>query len=233
MRKIAALLLLTSFVVCPISLADSQPTPDEVLTRLKQGNERYLTGVSKHRRIDIERRVETAKFGQKPLSTIVGCSDSRVPTEVVFDQGFADVFVVRLAGNVCDTAGLATVEYGVAYLGTPLIVVLGHSKCGAVDGAVSGAQFDGQLNNLMRMIAPAVAEARMDHPKASHEELLDAAIQKNVFLTMENIMTGSPPVRKKLKSGEVQIVGAVRDLESGKVTWLGRHPKESEILKYP
>jgi carbonic anhydrase len=231
MRKVAALLLLTSFVVNTQANAETLTTPDAVLTRLKQGNDRYLTGVSEHRRIDVERRVETAKLGQKPLSTILGCSDSRVPVEVVFDQGFAEVFVVRVAGNVCDTAGLASVEYGVAYLGTPLIVVLGHSKCGAVDGAVSGAQLDGSLPKLMKMIEPAVAEARQEHPKAAHDELLDAAIEKNVFLTMKTLILDSPVLRKRMKNGQLQMVGAVRDLKSGKVTWLGRHPQEGELLK--
>jgi carbonic anhydrase len=151
----ALALLIACLALPPVLAAESTPSPEQVLKQLKEGNERYLTNVSKHARIDVERRVETAKKGQKPLSTVLGCSDSRVPVEIVFDQGFAEVFVVRVAGNICDTAELASVEYGTRYLGTPLLVVLGHSKCGAVDGAVSGARLEGSLPKLVAHITPA------------------------------------------------------------------------------
>jgi len=197
---------------------------------LQEGNARYVKGVSKHARIDAEKRMETATTGQKPYATILGCSDSRVPVELVFDQGFAELFVVRVAGNVCAEAELASIEYGVKYLGTSVVVVLGHSKCGAVDGAVSGAQLKGSLPKLMALIEPAVGKTRRDHPELKGEALLNAAIEENVYHSIEQIISGSPGLRDKMKSKELRIVGAIRDLKTGAVRWLGEHPNQTKLI---
>jgi len=215
----------------PSLAAESTPTPDQVLKQLKEGNERYLTNVSKHARIDVERRVETAKKGQKPLSTVLGCSDSRVPVEIVFDQGFAEVFVVRVAGNICDTAELASVEYGTRYLGTPLLVVLGHSKCGAVDGAVSGARLEGSLPKLVAHITPAVEGVKRGHPELKGDALLDAAVDANVMHSIEEMLNNSGVLRERVRKGQLKVVGAVRNLKSGRVRWLGEHPRQKSLIE--
>ncbi len=227
---VLGIVMATAISAAPVTGAESTRTPAAVLQRLKNGNARYLTGISRHARIDVERRVETARKGQKPYATIVGCSDARVPTEVVFDQGFAEVFVIRVAGNVIDTAGLASVEYGAGYLGTPLVVVLGHSKCGAVDAAVSGAELAGSLPRLMDMIKPAVEKARHDNPELKGEMLLERAIEANVYHSMEELLRGSPVLRERVKSGRLKIVGAIRDLKSGRVRWLGELPNQAALL---
>jgi len=233
MRRIVTLIALAVAVLTGslARAAETRLTPDLVLKRLREGNARYLTGISKHARIDIERRVETAKRGQKPYSTVLACSDSRVPTEVVFDQGFAEVFVVRVAGNVCDTAELASVEYGVEYLGTPLVVVLGHTQCGAVLAAVADKPLAGSLPKLVEMIRPAVEKARRDKPELKGDVLIELAIRDNVLQSMAELLRRSQVIRDKLKSGEIKVVGAVRNLRTGKVEWLGAHPNQAELIK--
>jgi carbonic anhydrase len=210
--------------------AESTPTPDQVITRLKQGNDRYLTGLSKHTRIDIERRVETAKYGQKPLTTILGCSDARVPPEIVFDQGFAEVFVVRVAGNVCGEDQIASVEYGTQCLGAPVVVVLGHSKCGAVDAAIEGKQLPGSLPTLVGKIHPAVEKVKQVQSELKGEKLLDECIKQNVWNTMEDLFRHSPIIVERVKKNELKVVGAVRDIKTGKVEWLGEHPAQQQFI---
>ncbi|MCA9730151.1 MAG: carbonic anhydrase, partial [Candidatus Eisenbacteria bacterium] len=138
-------------------------TPDQALEALKAGNDRFVTGTSLFPHLDRKRRYETAK-GQTPFVTVIGCSDSRVPIEALFDQGIGDVFVIRVAGNVCDTDEIGSIEYGVDHLGTPLMVVLGHESCGAVTAVVKDAEIHGSIPKLVDNIGPAVATARKFHP---------------------------------------------------------------------
>ncbi len=199
--------------------SSTAPTPSEALTELKLGNGRYLEGISKHPRIDPARRLKTAKKGQKPIASILSCADARVPVEMIFDKGFGDLFVVRVAGNICDTAELASLEFGSLYLNTPLIVVLGHSKCGAVQAAVDEAKLKGSLPLLIKEISPAVKAARKASPDAKGEDLTNIAIEENVRLSIENVMK-SPGIAKAVKEKKILVKGAVRDLKSGKVRWL-------------
>lgn len=207
-----------------------QSTPQEALQKLKEGNTRYLEGVQKYPKIDPVRRLKTAVEGQKPVASILGCADARVPVEVAFDKAFGDLFVVRVAGNVCQMAELASIEYGVNYLKTPLVVVLGHTKCGAVDAAVSGAELTGSLPKLMEEIRPAVEATRRKFPKLEGSALVAAAIEENVWKSIEDLLRGSQPIRQAVKDKKVLIVGAVRDIKSGKVTWLGEHPQQAQLL---
>lgn len=179
-----------------------------------------MTGKSSHARIDPVSRERTALFGQKPLATILGCSDARVPPEIVFDQGFGELFVVRVAGNVCSTAELASVEYGVKYLKTPLVVVLGHTQCGAVQAALGNAELKGSLPKLIAMITPAVADAKAKAPKAVADKLLNASIEANVRKTMKDILTNSPGLDEMVRKNKVALVGAIRDIEHGGIVWL-------------
>ncbi|MBY0357268.1 MAG: carbonic anhydrase [Candidatus Obscuribacterales bacterium] len=229
LKKLLSISVLVGVIQSP-ALA-TEITPDVALARLKAGNKRYVQGKSAQLRIDALRRAETAQNGQKPIATVLGCSDARVPVELIFDQGFADVFVIRVAGNVCGTAELASAEYGCKYLNTPLLVVLGHSSCGAVDGAVSGGQLRGSIPQLIEMIQPAVDKARKEHGKASKEVLLNAAIQENVFNTMSCLLKKGPGLAALVKEGKLKVVGAVRNLHSGEITWLGTHPQQDKFIR--
>lgn len=202
------------------SKPDPERTPDAVLKRLQVGNLRYLNDRSIHSRFDAQRRMETAELGQKPFATVLGCSDARVPPEVVFDQGFADIFVIRVAGNVCGESELASAEYGTKYLGTQLLVVLGHSKCGAVDATLKGAELEGSLPKLVSMIEPAVESTKRKHPNLKDDDLLNQAIESNCRQTIDQLMKGSPVLRELVQSNKLKIVGAIRNIQTGKVQWI-------------
>lgn len=219
--RIINLFISCSFVMMASTAAcRAEIGPDQALSQLKAGNERYLKGKSIHPRFDPGERVKTATEGQKPICTILGCSDARVPPEVAFDQGFGSLFVVRVAGNVCSTAELASIEYGVKYVNTPLIVVLGHTKCGAVDGALSGAKLRGTLPKLMAIIAPAIEKTQADHPELKGAALSKAAVEANVRHSMSEILKNSPELGKRIKDGSLKLVGAIRDIETGVISWL-------------
>jgi carbonic anhydrase len=237
-RFILALSL--GFVTCDMASAQSpakavtQTAADIALANLKSGNQRYLANKTLHYTVDREKREISAMDGQKPVAIVLGCSDSRVPVEMVFDQGLAEIFVVRVAGNVCADSELASIEYGVKYLNIPLIIVLGHSNCGAVkaavDSAVGGAKFPGRLPVLMNKIAPAVAAAKRSHPSQKGDELVASVAQANVWLAANDILQGSEIVKQAVFSNKVKIVGAMRDLKSGKVAFLGEYPQPARLM---
>lgn len=197
---------------------------------LKEGNARYVAGQPLRANQGPDRRAETVKGGQHPIATIIGCSDSRAPLEVLFDQGVGDIFVIRVAGNVAGQDELASVEYGVGHLGTPVVLVLGHTSCGAVTAAVQNAKAHGHIAHLLGQIKPAVAKAKTWSPTASGEDLLNKSIKANVWLTMENLLRKSHEVREFVKDGKVLVLGGIYDLESGQIAWLGQHPEQSKLL---
>ena len=203
---------------------------DDALKLLKEGNARYVAGQSTHPNNTSERRIETVKGGQHPFATIIGCSDSREPLELIFDQGVGDIFVIRVAGNVAGPDELATIEYGVGHLNTPTLLVLGHTSCGAVTAAVQNAKVHGNLPFLINQIKPAVARAKAWTPTATGEELLGKSIKANVWLTMENVLRKSVEVRELVTQGKLLVVGGVYDLQSGQVEWLGTHPDQAKLL---
>jgi len=204
-------------------------TSDEALTRLEEGNERFLAGKAQHPRLDRAHLLAAARAGQHPFATVVGCSDSRCPVELFFDMGVGDLFVIRVAGNVCDTDEIASIEYSTAYLAAPLVVVLGHTRCGAVTAAVEGGDVGGCIPRVLEQIAPAVSKARMEHPGVEGEELVDLAIRNNVWQVMENLFTGSPLVCRGVRAGEVRVLGGILDIETGRVEWMGEHPLQAAL----
>lgn len=215
-------LLIASLLLICTAAADAADatTWQDALANLKQGNQRYLQGITKYPRIDPVRRLRTATKGQKPIASILSCADARVPVETAFDKAFGDLFVVRVAGNVCEMAELASIEYGVLYLHTPLVVVLGHSQCGAVQAAITGGDaLRGSLPLLMREIRPAVDAVRAKQPKLAGEHLEDAVIEENVRQQMAALLK-SPGIKEAVDSNQVAIVGAVRNLKTGKIQWL-------------
>ena len=187
---------------------------DEALQRLMEGNERYVANKSTDLNESQSRRAELAQ-GQKPFATIFSCVDSRVPPELIFDRGLGDLFVIRTAGHVIDNAVLGSLEFGVAELKIPLLMVLGHEKCGAVKATVEAveknATAEGDINWLVEGIRPAVEEV-----KSQSGDLLDNAVKANVTLTVERLK-GSAILSEALEKSELQIVGGRYDLDTGMV----------------
>ena len=193
----------------PLHAEEAKGVPaDEALARLVEGNKRFVQMKLTHPEQDASCRTSLSK-GQQPFAVILGCSDSRVPPEVIFDLGLGDLFVVRVAGNVADDIGIASIEYAVEHLGSRLIVVLGHERCGAVTAAVKGGEFPGHLPALMTALKPAV-----DKSKGAAG---DAAVLANVDLTAKQLRESKPILAELVEKGEIKIVGARYDLDSGAV----------------
>ena len=186
-------------------------TPDAAWKSLTAGNERFVDGHTHHPNQSVARREELAK-GQHPFAIVVGCSDSRLSPEIVFDQGLGDLFVVRVAGNIVDDNALGSVEYAVDHLGAKLIVVLGHEKCGAVAAAVASPTAPGHVNSIVKAIQPAVAKA-----KKEKGDVVDNAVKENVKLVVSELDNSQPVLAKLVKAGTVKVVGARYDLDTGKV----------------
>lgn len=225
--RIAA--LLTSTAIAIAAHAEGVK-PEEAQKRLTEGNQRFATGGATNPRCDEARRSETAENGQHPFATILTCSDSRVAADRIFDQGVGDLFTVRVAGNVADTDEIATIEYGVGHLHTPLLVVMGHTACGAVNAVVSGAELEGSLPQLVDNIEPAVRQARKANPAAKSDLLVTRAIEANVFQSIADLLERSPEIREQAKEGNIKVIGAVYDLSTGTVRWLGQHPEQSSLV---
>jgi carbonic anhydrase len=192
-------------------------SPDEALDRLKKGSERYVAGVMK--RHDFRSEREALAGGQNPYAGILSCADSRVAPEYAFDTGRGDLFVVRVAGNFAEEDGIASFEYAVKFLGTPLLVVLGHDNCGAVSAAIKtvkgGAKLPGHLPQLVEHIRPAV-QAALPEPG----DLLDNAIRENVLLNVEKLKTASPILSRYVADKKVRVVGGIYKLNDGRIEWL-------------
>ena len=189
-------------------------TPAAALQRLKDGNKRFVANCMKHR--DWSANVKATASGQYPFAAVLGCMDSRAPIEIVFDQGLGDVFGIRVAGNVVDDDDLGSLEYAVK-VGIKLIVVLGHTGCGAVKGAIDGVQLD-NLTGLLAKIQPAV-DAGGCHD--SHDEACVTKVaEQNVRQAVREIRQRSPYTAKHLDAGTVEVVGALYDVGTGKVTFL-------------
>jgi carbonic anhydrase len=235
MKKIALLLgVVLSLAVLASPLAASSTGPgissDEAARILKEGNGRYVEGKPRHPHQDRERRALTGGQGQHPLATVLTCSDSRVPPEIIFDQGIGDIFVVRVAGNVAATDEIGSIEYAVDHLATPLVMVLGHTQCGAVTAVVEDAKLSPNIAALVEPIKSAVAKAREDHPDAAQDVLLNAAIKDNVWQAIADMLGASPIIRDKVKDGQVRVVGALYEIDSGQVQWLGPHPEQDKLV---
>jgi carbonic anhydrase len=187
---------------------------DQALQRLIKGNLRYVKGTMKRHDFATEREVLAG--GQNPYAAILGCADSRIGPEFTFDTARGDLFVVRVAGNFVSDEGLASLEYTTAVLGTPLIVVLGHDACGAVDAAIKavneGAKLPGHLPGLVAHLKPAVKAANTENGN-----LLENAIKANVELNVEKLKNSGPVISKFVEEGKVKVVGGVYRLATGKV----------------
>lgn len=205
----------------------AKPSPDATLVMLKEGNARFVAGKSIHPHSDAKRLYQagTENQGDHAYATVITCSDSRVPVELLFDAGIMDIFVIRVAGNVVDTDEAGSIEYGLAHVNTPVLVVLGHTQCGAVTAVThalhgTGHSLERNIPPLVDNIQPAVRKAMAEHPEAHGDEVIPYAIVENVWQGIEDLFMASPVSRELVKSGKVKVIGAIYDVGTGKVKWL-------------
>jgi carbonic anhydrase len=204
-----------------------KPSPEDVLSRLREGNARFAAGKSAHPHLSPARlrQAGAEDQGKHAFVTVIGCSDSRVPVECIFDVGVMDMFVIRVAGNVVDVDEAGSIEYGLAHVYTPVLVVLGHTKCGAVTAVYKNctgrhANLERNIPALVDNISPAVKRALARQDFASDSEAIDACIVENVWQGIHDLFHESPTARRLVRAGTSKVVGAVYDVGTGKVRWL-------------
>jgi carbonic anhydrase len=195
--------------------ADSEPSmpADQALKLLLEGNQRFIAGKMEHPNQSPARRDEVAK-GQHPFASVLACADSRTAPEIVFDRGLGDLFTVRVAGNVADKVVIESLDYSVKHLGVRLVMVLGHTRCGAVIAAVDGHDAPGDVGPMLSELRPAVAAS-----KGMPGDPVLNAVRQNVILIVEKLST-SAELSAMVKSGELKIVGGVYDLSTGTIDML-------------
>ena len=199
-----------------------QPTPDEALARLLEGNARFASNVrSIDSLVSHLRRAELAA-GQRPFAVIVGCSDSRAPAEIVFDQGLGDLFVIRVAGPIIEPSQIGSVEFACSRFGTPLVLVLGHTRCGAIQATIDEilVPAEGQSRHVLSVvnrIRPAIAQLVQEHRDDPSANLTDVAVQANVRSCISELLAGSEIIAGLVEQGKVKVIGAEYHLEHGRV----------------
>jgi len=214
-----------------------KPSPDEAIAMLKAGNARFVGGKAENPHANAARLTQAGKEnqGDHAYATVISCSDSRVPVELIFDAGVMDIFVIRVAGNVCDVDERGSIEYGLAHVNTPVLVVLGHTQCGAVTAVThavhgTGHALERNIPPLVDNIEPAVKRAMAQHPNAHGDDIIPYAIEENVWQGIEDLFMASPASREMVKSGKAKVFGAMYDVGTGNVAWLPES-KTAEILK--
>jgi len=196
------------------ALANNDITPDVALRLLMEGNKRFTSGKSRNINQNLAHMKLVAKT-QKPFAAILSCADSRVPSEIIFDRGFGDLFICRVAGNIATYEETGSLEFGTLVLGAKVLVVMGHKRCGAVDATIKGAQVPGRIASLLDAIKPSLA--RVDTRDANR---LEATTKANVLMQVENLKA-SPVMSELIQAGKLKIVGAYYDLDTGVATILG------------
>ena len=215
---------------------EKKPSPDKAIALLKEGNERFVNGKSLRPNTDFRRLIQAASESQADhaFATIITCSDSRVPVEHIFDVGIMDIFVIRVAGNICGRSECGSIEFGLAYVHTPVLVVLGHTQCGAVTAVthvVRGNEKPEERNvpHILKYIEPAVHKAMEKHEGIEGDDIIPYAIEENIWKTVEDLFMESPVCRNLVKDGSAKVVGAVYNLATGAIDWLPES-KVQEIL---
>jgi carbonic anhydrase len=215
-------------MLSPSSLAAPAPkstiTAAQALELLKEGNARFMADRPESVIQGKQRRLALAR-SQAPIAVLVSCSDSRVPPELLFGRGLGELFIIRNAGNTVDTVALGSIEYAVTQLNVPLVVVMGHERCGAVDAAVSVVEkqtvFPGSMGRMVEPIVPSVLQARAAlGSKHTHDELLDASVRRNVQRVVKRLRESEALLLEPLRAGKLMIVGAHYDLDDGRVEFL-------------
>jgi carbonic anhydrase len=193
------------------AVAQESITPDMALQRLMEGNQRFVKGKAENPRRNMARLREVSQT-QKPFAAILGCADSRVPSEIVFDQGFGDLFICRIAGNVATPEEIGSLEFGTLVLGAKVIMVMGHARCGAVDATIKGTQVPGQIASLLDAIKPSLNDL-----KDQTGNQLEKATKANVVYQIKTLKK-SPVISQLIQEGKLKIVGGYYDLDTGTVT---------------
>jgi carbonic anhydrase len=234
MRKVylCGMILFFTLATAAVALAGAKNglSPDTALNMLKEGNNRFVQGLEKHPNLSTSRRKQTAEEGQKPFAVVLACSDSRVPVEEIFDRGIGDIFTVRDAGNVASKTDIGSIEYAVDHLGSTLVLVMGHSGCGAVTATVEGGEAPPNIKAFEDLIAVAMAKVKAANPAMSGSTLIAEVAKANVWQAIEDIYKNSPMMREKVKDGKVKLLGAVYEMTSGKISWMGPHPQQAQLL---
>jgi carbonic anhydrase len=202
---------------CSLALASEKTpavSPDVALARLVEGNQRFVSGAVTHPDQSVERRTELAK-GQAPFAIVLTCADSRLSPEIIFDQGIGDLFVVRNAGNLLDDHVIGSVEYAVEHLHATLVMVLGHTKCGAVSAAVAGGEVPGHLKSIVESLDPAVTMA-----KKKPGDAVDNAVRINAKLSATALAQSAPILSEAVTAGTIKVVAARYDIATGQVAIL-------------
>jgi len=217
MKKYISLLIVMLFVVSAQSAATASEagvhsvSGKEAHKMMIEGNKRYVSERATHKHQDSQRRLEV-KNGQNPFAVVISCSDSRVPPEIIFDQGIGDLFIIRLAGNIVDDAALGSIEYAVEHLGVKYIMVLGHENCGAVKATVQGGEAPGHIGCIVKAIKPAI-----DSVRGRTADLPEVGMRANVVMTVQMLKTADPILKPLFEKSELMIVGARYDLDDGRV----------------
>jgi len=233
----ACCLLAATSVSTHANSSAQKPAPDAIVKMLQDGNARFVANKAINPHSDTQRLIQAGQEdqGNYAYATVISCSDSRVPVERIFDAGIMDIFVVRVAGNVVDVDEAGSIEYGLLHVNTPVLVVLGHTQCGAVTavtGEIEGHGHALELNipPLVDNIEPAVKKAMAAHPDKHGKDIIPYAIEENIWQGIDDLFMKSPAVREVVKSGKVKVVGAMYDVATGNVEWLPE-TKVSEILQ--
>src|SRR5262249_12825798 len=219
--RIVRLIIITLALLLPLGSttsvghkAEDKVTADAVLAELKAGNDHHVAHRYQHPHENAERQRQLVAE-QNPHAEILSCADSRVPPEIIFDQGLGDLFVVRVAGNVATDTELGSLEYGAEHLHIPLLVVLGHEHCGAVTAAVQGGEVEGHISSLVDLIKPGV-----DQSRGQPGDPVANAVRTNVENVVKQLRASNPLLSQLVAQGKLKIVGGVYSLKTGKVTWL-------------
>lgn len=197
----------------------SAKTPDEALKRLQDGNARFVAGQALH--CDLLEQVRSTAQQQAPFAAVLGCIDSRVPPELIFDQNIGDMFVARIAGNIASSDIIGSLEFATALAGAKLVVVLGHSECGAIKGAIDDAKL-GSLTGVLQQIRPALA--RLDYkgvPSSKDKALVQRVAEQNAKDAAAQLTSRSDAMAGLVREGKLKIVYAMHDVATGKVAWFG------------
>jgi carbonic anhydrase len=204
-------------------------TPLQVLQFMKDGNDRFLNDAAVER--DFMDQVRKTSGGQYPMAAVLGCIDSRVPHEIVFDKGVGDIFSARVAGNFINTDTLGSLEFATAVAGSKLIVVLGHTECGAVKGACDNVEL-GNLTSTLSNIAPAVYSVAHKHEDrtSKNKAFVNDVAHANVDITARNIVDRSPVIRDLVANGKLIVIGAMHDVQTGKVTFFDDRMIDAKAL---
>lgn len=223
-KKMKSVFLFSSFMILMLSVLSCSnkqktetKTQDE-LAIIREGNERFMSNHPLHPDQTLD-RLRSLEKGQKPFAVVISCSDSRVPPELIFDQGLGDLFIIRNAGNIIGDYELGSIEYAVEHLHTPLVIVMGHSNCGAI-GAYLEHQHDSIPNHIQKIVNYIKAEPEEKQVNKSSKDFYEASIKANVLHGVHVLQNSDPVIKALLKKKEVKIIGAIYDMHTGKVNFL-------------